>query len=156
MIYLYGLDYAILVIIGIATVYGGFKGILLFIAAGLSVVAAFLLMPLVHPYALSMLSFYGNTILWKLILFLVLFILVNLILQIVVHLLREVLESLFIGWINHLFGAIFMFLIACVAVYLISLLFHLISGTAYAAMQSKVLRLFHEIFTAYVDIGVKR
>lgn len=155
MIYLYGLDYLILVVIGIATIYGGIKGVLTFIAAGLSVAAAFLLLPIVHPFALTF-KFYGNTMLWKLILFLVLFILVNLTLQIVVHLLREILESLFIGWINHLFGALFMFLIACVAVYLISLLYHLLSATPYASISSKILRLFNEIFTAYIEIGVKR
>lgn len=141
------LDLIILVICAAAAIYGGKEGILHYITVILSFVLTFALYPAANAFAVNF-DFFENNLLWKILLFLVLFIVVSMVLRIFASIIRDILKMLFVGWLNNLLGAIFATLIASFVIYFGSVLVHKIGSVPWhdIAAQSQILQFLNGIY----------
>ncbi|MBI4978280.1 MAG: CvpA family protein [Spirochaetes bacterium] len=149
------LDYGLIIALAIALIYGGMKGLLHFLTIALAVITAFLLVPVLHPVALKQFSFYTNTILWKIVLFLILLVVINIVLQIISHFAEAVLNALVMGWLNHVLGAVFMFVLGCFVIYFAALLLQMVMHIEYAKIESRILHLIIDLGNAYIGVPSK-
>lgn len=145
-----GIDYAIIAVVIAFTAFGAVKGALAFIVIAFSVLSTFLLFPLAHAALIAHASWYANTPVFRVALYLVLFIVSAIVFRLLANLINSFFKALLIGFVDRILGAALLFVISVFGIYFVARIVSILLNRPIDSFGSNALIVIETIVKTFV------
>ena len=113
------IDTVLILILILATIYGSIKGFMSMVEPVIAFLISIFLTPITNIFLLKYISFYEDQLIFKILLFLIIYTISRFLISILKTNLKKILSTIYLGWVDHLLGAISSVIVASMLILLI-------------------------------------
>jgi len=113
------IDPILISILIFAIIYGSIKGFLSMVEPVISFLISIFLTPTANIFLIRYVSFYEERLLFKILLFIFLYVITRFLVSILKTNLKKILKTIYLGWVDHVLGAISSAIVASILIMLV-------------------------------------
>ena len=113
------IDTVLILILLFAMIYGSIKGFMSMAEPVIAFLISIFLTPMANIFLLKYISFYEEKLIFKILLFLIIYAISRFLISILKTNLKKILRTIYLGWVDHLIGAISSVIIASMLILLV-------------------------------------
>lgn len=105
------IDTILISILIFAIIYGSIKGFMSMVEPVISFLISVFLTPMTNIFLIRYISFYEERLLFKILLFLFIYVIIRFLISILKTNFKKILKTIYLGWVDHVLGAIVAFIL---------------------------------------------
>ena len=113
------IDTVLILILIFAMIYGSIKGFMSIVEPIVAFLISIFLTPMTNIFLLKYISFYEEKLIFKILLFLIIYAISRFLISILKTNLKKILHTIYLGWVDHLLGAISSVIVASILILLV-------------------------------------